>query len=53
MWDFGCQTQRIAPAGSWSTAMRPESRTSKASIITVPPASFAFAAASSALSTVT
>jgi hypothetical protein len=49
----GSQTDTTAPVGSWITAMRPASITSKASPIGVPPRSAAFAAAASALSTVT
>ena len=48
---FACQTQNAAPSGSVSTAIRPASMTSKGSIATPPPASRAFAAVSSALST--
>jgi hypothetical protein len=46
-----CHTQNAAPSGSASIAMRPASITSNGSISTAPPASRAFAAASSALST--
>jgi hypothetical protein len=48
-----CHTQNATPSGSASMAMRPASRTSNGSTSTRPPASFAFAAASSALSTQT
>ena len=47
------QTQKTAPTGSWMTAMRPTSITSKGSLINVAPPSRAAAAVSSALSTVT
>ena len=50
---FGCQTQSAAPVGSSRRAILPASITLKGSSITVPPSSFARAAASSALATVT
>ena len=49
----GCQIANTAPVGSWRTAMRPKVMTSKGSVMTFAPRSFAFAAAASASSTVT
>jgi hypothetical protein len=38
MWVPACQIPKTAPAGSAATVIRPESKTSNGSIITVPPA---------------
>jgi hypothetical protein len=53
MFSFGSQTMKKAPCGSWITAIRPASMTSNGGACTLAPSSAAFAAASSALSTVT
>lgn len=50
---FGCQSARCAPSGSRQTTMRPMSKTSNGSDISVPPSSLALAALASALSTQT
>jgi hypothetical protein len=50
---FACHTQNVAPSGSAKTAVRPTSMTSNGSFTTLPPASRALAAVSSALSTET
>jgi len=42
-----CQTPKTAPVGSCATVIRPESKTSNGSTITVPPASRIFAAVAS------
>jgi len=49
----GCHNANTAPVGSLITAILPTSITSKGSFIIVPPAAFAFLAASSALATET
>ena len=49
---LGSQTSKKAPCGSWMTAMRPTSITSKAGAWTVAPSFCALSAAASALSTV-
>src|ERR1017187_4347970 len=48
---FGCHSENVAPVGSWTTAMRPASKTSKGGASTFPPTCAARAAASSALDT--
>jgi hypothetical protein len=48
---FASHRLKIAPVGSWMTAMRPMSLTSNGSINSVPPSSLALAAERSALST--
>lgn len=53
MWRRGSQGRKNAPCGSWMTAMRPASSTSKAGACTVAPSSAARSAVASALATET
>ena len=51
MLSFGSQGMKKAPWGSWTTAMRPTSITSKGGATTFAPSSLALSAVASALST--
>jgi hypothetical protein len=53
MWSFGCHSEKTAPVGSASTAMRPMSMTSNDGAITVAPAASAIFTVWSASSTLT